>query len=228
MKYLYLLINLFSICIPLILSFDKKVQFYKKWKSIFLSILIVGTGFILWDIYFETKGYWGFNKQYLTGIYIFNLPLEEWLFFFTIPYACLFIYETIKAYFIRFIERFPSQQFMKLFFLSIIVLLVFNFEKPYTIVAVSLAIFILVYLQIKKPKYLSLLLVSYLVTIIPFLAVNGILTGSFIENEVVWYNPQAFSSIRLFTIPIEDLIYCFDLLALNIILMEAFIPKHNE
>ena len=42
--------------------------------------------------------HWGFNNDYLLGIYLFNLPLEEILFFITVPYACVFIYECLNVY----------------------------------------------------------------------------------------------------------------------------------
>ena len=59
--------------------------------------------------------------------------------------------------------------------------------------------------------------------LIPFFIVNGILTGSFIENEVVWYNNTENLNIRLFTIPIEDSVYAFTL-----ILLCLFVMKRKE
>ncbi len=53
---------------------------------------------------------------------------------------------------------------------------------------------------------------SFLVILIPFLIVNGILTGSFIDEPVVWYNDDENIGFRLFTIPIEDVFYAFNLL----------------
>ena len=61
--------------------------------------------------------------------------------------------------------------------------------------------------------------------LIPFFIINGILTGSFIENEVVWYNNDENLGIRLFTIPIEDSIYAFTLILTNLALTEFFQSK---
>ncbi|MEY4709219.1 MAG: hypothetical protein RIS28_351, partial [Bacteroidota bacterium] len=41
---------------------------------------------------------WKFNPQYLLGINIINLPIEEYMFFIVVPYACLFIYACLKSY----------------------------------------------------------------------------------------------------------------------------------
>ena len=48
------------------------------------------------------------------------------------------------------------------------------------------------------------LFLSFPLILIPFLIVNGILTGSFIEDEVVWYNSSGNLGIRILTIPVED------------------------
>jgi len=45
------------------------------------------------------------------------------------------------------------------------------------------------------------------------------LTGSFIEEEIVWYNNSENLGIRFFTIPIEDFGYAFSLILLNLMLI---------
>ncbi|MDO7698288.1 MAG: lycopene cyclase domain-containing protein [Schleiferiaceae bacterium] len=54
--------------------------------------------------------------------------------------------------------------------------------------------------------------------LIPFFITNGVLTGSFIADEVVWYNDAENLGIRLFTIPIEDVSYAFSLLLFNLLI----------
>ena len=69
---------------------------------------------------------------------------------------------------------------------------------------------------------LSRFYITYLVILIPFFLVNGILTGSFIEDEVVWYNVSEITGFRIFTVPFEDIMYGFSLIFLNLMLMEKF------
>ena len=57
-------------------------------------------------------------------------------------------------------------------------------------------------------------LLTYVVCFIPFLIVNGILTGGFTKNPVVWYNENEIIGWRIGTIPIEDSIYNMLLLVL--------------
>ena len=76
-------------------------------------------------------------------------------------------------------------------------------------------------------KSINRFYISFLFILIPFIAINGILTGSYIDGEVVWYNNDENLGIRLFTIPIEDFAYGFSLLQL-ILLAKARIKRFKK
>ena len=50
---------------------------------------------------------------------------------------------------------------------------------------------------------------TYIVALIPFIIVNGVLTGSITPEPIVWYNNEENFGIRFLTIPIEDFMYYF-------------------
>ena len=64
--------------------------------------------------------------------------------------------------------------------------------------------------------------------LIPFFIVNGILTGTGIDEPVVWYNNAENLSIRILTIPIEDIFYGFELIILTIYFQELFKIRFKE
>jgi len=220
-KYLYLSIDLLSVIVPFISSFYSKAPFYKKWKFLGWSTLITATVFIIWDEIFTRIGVWGFNPAYLTGYYFFSLPIEEILFFFCIPYACVFTYEALNYAFKK--EDIFSKNNILTFILIIVLLIggLLNLHRWYTSVTFIVLAVLLAYLTIKvKPTYMGRFYFSFLITLIPFLIVNGILTGSFIEGEVVWYNDHENLDIRIGTIPLEDMFYGMLLILMNISIFE--------
>jgi lycopene cyclase domain-containing protein len=58
--------------------------------------------------------------------------------------------------------------------------------------------------------------------LIPFFIVNGVLTGSWIDNQVVWYNDAENLGIRIGTIPVEDSIYAYSMILMNLFFFEYF------
>ena len=62
---LYLAVNLGCLALPLLLSFDKNVQFYKQWKYFFRVNLSVAAFFIVWDVIFHQNGDLGIQLRLL-------------------------------------------------------------------------------------------------------------------------------------------------------------------
>jgi lycopene cyclase domain-containing protein len=197
------------------------MRFIQWWKSVFLSIFIVAFFFLVWDVWFTKIGVWGFNPKYLIGISLFGLPLEEILFFICIPYASIFTHYALGYFFPNLkLTEFKANYITIMLFLSALVLFIFNTDKWYTSITLLVFMLLLVYSFITDNNILQKFYITFLVILIPFFIVNGILTGSFIHEEVVWYNNAENLGIRLFTIPIEDIFYAFSMLFLNLILIE--------
>ncbi|MFL9844844.1 lycopene cyclase domain-containing protein [Flavobacterium rhizosphaerae] len=222
--YTYLIIDVFCIIVPFIASFYPKRAFYKKWKSFLLANILVAVPFLVWDAIFTEIGVWGFNPDYLTGIYFFGLPVEEILFFFCIPYACVFTHFALQY----LINKNPLERFsnwLTYFFMVVcIVFITVGFDKKYTFFTGLFTLLFLVFIRIRKVN-ISDALLTYFCIIPFFLLSNGILTGSFLEEPIVWYNNQENLAVRMFTIPVEDSIYGFLLIMLNIVLFDFFNKK---
>jgi len=98
MKLEYFIVLAVCIAGPLVLSFSKKLSFYKSPVRLVLAILLPMIIFIVWDIISTQRGHWRFNQDYISGFFVFNLPIEEILFFVAIPFAGLFTWEVVKYF----------------------------------------------------------------------------------------------------------------------------------
>lgn len=220
---LYTTILFLSVLVPFILSFDRKVNFYRIWKSLIPSAIIVGAIYIFFDIIFVKEGVWGFNPVYHSKILISGLPLEEWLFFIFIPYASVFIHYVFVAYFPNLrISDGTVRILSGAIILFLVILVIFNFDKAYTRFNFSLLILALVWALFENSGLLNRYYLSFLIILVPFFIVNSILTGTFIDGEVVWYNNAETLGIRIGTIPAEDVGYAFSLILLNLLTISLF------
>ncbi len=228
MKSVYFLVDIFTVIVPFAFSFHPKLKFVKNFKPFFISNILIASLFLIWDILFTKIGVWGFNPDYVLGIYVFNLPIEEVLFFICIPFSCVFTYHCLNLFF-QIQWKAKTENIFVLCFstLPLFTGLYFHSKLYPASTFISLGILLLVLKYIVKIKWLAKLVIIYPVLLIPFFIVNGILTGSGLEDPVVWYNDSENLGIRLFTIPVEDIFYGFELILLNIFLYEYFKSKIN-
>lgn len=225
---LYTIILIASISIPFLLSFDKKLQFYKQWKYLIPSIVAIALFYIVGDIYFTKIGVWGFNRTHLSNIFLFKLPIEEWLFFLAIPYASIFLHDVLHAYFPSFqLPIYVSKRLSIFFFLMALVTLLLNLDKAYTVYILTIFIIIITVSYFDKSDTINRFYCTFLIILIPFVLVNGVLTGTFTAEPVVWYDHSENLNLRFITIPIEDFIYGFTML-LGAIMLRNRLKKKEE
>ena len=181
--------------------------------------------YIVWDFYFTSKGVWSFNDEYITGIKLYNLPVEEILFFFIVPYCCVFIYACIRSYFPRLVNKKTADWFLIALAIALLITGIIYFDKDYTGWTFILTGSFILIMYLLRSFFKSFDAVSFLVTyficLIPFLIVNGFLTAI----PVVIYNNAENLGIRIYTIPFEDACYGMLLILMNIVLYEKLKSK---
>ena len=226
---LYLWLDLLAISIPFLVSFHPRIQLHKQWAYLFPALLISLVPYIIWDIYFTINGYWGFNEAYLTGVSLWYLPIEEWLFFICIPYACIFTHIALLEINPKLKLSLPLTKIITGVF-SLMFLLVFllNYDKAYTAVDMAFGFVILAAVYLNNKELLRAYYITFLFMLIPFFIVNGVLTGTGITDQVVWYNDEQNLGIRMGTIPVEDSVYAFSLILMGLGLFEYFSKKADR
>src|SRR5690606_34952443 len=114
-------------------------------------------------------------------------PVEEILFFICIPYACLFTYFALN----NLIEKdhlFPHQELISSALIIILMIAgVYYIHHAYTATVFLLTAMLLALIMLKlRLRFMGRFYVAFAALLIPFVIVNGILTGFFTEAPVVW------------------------------------------
>ncbi|MDP2336986.1 MAG: lycopene cyclase domain-containing protein [Bacteroidota bacterium] len=206
-NYTYLLLLLFTIAGPLVMSFEKQIQYYRKLKYILPAILITAAFFLIWDIRFTEANIWSFNFENTIGIVYKGLPLEEWLFFIVIPYACIFIYEVTKVYLKKYEYPNVFVAFSLLLIVAFAMISYFFRHQAYTFLTFLFSAVFLTYTVFRnrfKP-HMTKFYFAYFISIVPFALVNGLLNSL----DVFVCNKTQILNIKILNFPVEDFGYLF-------------------
>jgi lycopene cyclase domain-containing protein len=170
-----------------------------------LPMLLTAAGFIIWDAIFTEQGVWWFSHDYTLPYRLLGLPLEEWLFFIVVPYACAFVAACLDAYFP--VRAKPDWKPVLILAAALLIIAALNYYRAYTFWACGLCALGLIVAWLLRERARAFhpqrFLLAYGVCIVPFLVVNGLLTSL----PVVLYNDAENVGIRIYTIPAEDIFY---------------------
>lgn len=220
----YLLFNVVVIIGPLALAWWPRASFSAQYVPAFLACVIAAVPYIIWDA-LVAGAHWDFNPAYTLGWRLFGLPIEEILFFITVPFACLYTW----AMPFRGNESLPNPALRFVYPLLFATLPIggwaYSLGKEYTgLMLISLAVAGLLDLLLEtrlalRPRFWGFLGMVFAFTFV----FNGYLTG----RPVVTYGEEYQVGFRLFTTPIEDFGYGTSLIFVVVILFERFTSKHS-
>jgi lycopene cyclase domain-containing protein len=210
MSFTYLILNIVIVAIPAALTFDKRTAYCRRLWAVGFSIALVSTSYLIWDVIVTSRGEWSFNGRYLTGAELLNIPLEEILFFITVPFSCLFIYEVVLYASKDKSIKLPNALVAAAILLLAVASVALRHQGYTSKALASCGLFLTLAWLLDRPllnskQYWLWLGVCY----IPFLIINFILTAL----PVVEYNPAAIFGFRVFTIPLEDFFYNYAMLS---------------
>ncbi len=204
-------------------SIKRKDGFWGKLRYLFPAMLFTGIIFAIWDIRFAELGIWSFNPGSLTGISLRNLPLEEWLSFFVLPFFSVYVYESLKNRPLRFAH--PN-----IFVALSLVLLAAYASTAYffrqglytffTFFLLSVYFGYTIFRNNFKKDYPRFYL-SFLFALVPFFILRWVLT----TLPVVSFNSRHILNVFIFSVPIEDIGYFFLMHLMNVTIFEYLRAK---
>ena len=218
MRAEYLLFNLIILVPVAVLSFFPPPYFIRRWREAWGAVAGAAVPFVIWDALVAGR-HWSFNPRFITGVRFLGLPIEEVLFFFTMPYACLFSWHALLH-----ADRDAPRRGLGWLYAPALLLVPLGAwffvarGKEYT--GLSFAAFgaaagldlALGTRVLPRPRFLTLLaLVTALTTVF-----NGYLTA----RPVVLYDDRYQLGIRVISIPVEDYVYGLGLVFLTAVLYQ--------
>lgn len=216
----YLLFHLAVFSGPFVLSFLRPTYFRPRFPLAFLAIAIPAPVYLVWDA-LVTDRHWWFHPKFCFPFRFAGLPFEEILFFFTVPFACIFTWEILlkpkgdEPRSLRLLEVATTLRA-----LAPLGIALFLLGKEYTglvFVFLSLGAWLDHVLRthlLLLPRFYGLLLLV--------LAFTGLFNGYLTARPVVLYDPAYQIGFRLGTIPLEDFGYGLSLSIFNVVLYETF------
>jgi lycopene cyclase domain-containing protein len=218
-SYIYYFFNLLVIVPPLLISIFSDVKTYKQWRAWGISLLLVSIPFIIWDIWAAANSHWFFSSIYTVSQRIFGLPVEEILFFITVPLAMCFVWDVLKKHIpSKDISEIAGVVMISLLALVSLVLLFTQFGRAYSRSA-ALASLIAIALIIATRWWRRNLFWWFQLFLIGiFFIANTFLTAL----PVITYGDSSYIGFRVGTIPIEDFFFNFALINLFVIIYERY------
>jgi lycopene cyclase domain-containing protein len=217
MNFTYLLLALGILVIPMVLLFVKKTSFNQTIKFAIPAVLITGLAFSIFATVLVMVGVWSFHPAYLTGVSLWKIPVEEFLFSIAISLAGIGVYVTLNAFFPNnALDKF-SLSFSNLLMGICVAMLIFTYTKWYSAISFGLLFVLIFYIEyLNKLRFTYKFYRGFLAALVLFYIAYGVIS----TLPVISYTEVI--NLKLGAIPFESHFYFMGMLLMSVYLFELF------
>lgn len=217
MNFTYLLLALGILVIPMVLLFVKKTSFNQTIKFAIPAVLITGLAFSVFATILVVAGVWSFHPAYLTGVSLWKIPVEEFLFSVAISLAGIGVYVSLNAFFPNnALDKF-SLSFSNLLMGICVAMLIFTYTKWYSAISFGALFVLIFYIEyLNKLRFMYKFYRGFLAALVLFYIAYGIIS----TLPVISYRDVI--NLRLGAIPFESHFYFMGMLLMSVYLFELF------
>lgn len=194
-------------------------SFWHLWKPLLMTYAFVSVPWIAIDALSHARGWWDYDPAYVSGVEFVGLPIEEIVFFFTVPFACLFLWWALQKHWGRAAIPQRTRQLLIAgavaiggYFLMIGIL----DGKERTLFDAVLYLGVVAVIALSRLSREAVFWRWSAIVFVLFLMFNSILTAL----PIVVYDESFMTGWRIGTIPIEDTLYNFVFLWLSVTMFE--------
>ncbi|MCX2481317.1 lycopene cyclase domain-containing protein [Pedobacter sp. MC2016-15] len=219
MNYTYLLVNLGLLLFSGLVFSNRQINFAGQSKFIILAVLINVFAFSVPTEFLTQLKVIVFNPPYLSGMTLWELPIEELLLSLLLPLSGIAIYLFLNMrYKDNSLEKY-SLALSNMLLGVCIAMLYFGHQKLYTLFTFSILLVFLLYIEyVNKIRFMYKFYRAFLVSLLLFYTVYGILTSI----PVIQYTTEETLNFNFSHIPFESHFYYMSMLLLSIYLYELF------
>ena len=219
MNYTYLLVNLGLLLFSGLVFSNRQINFAGQSKFIILAVLINVFAFSVPTEFLTQLKVVVFNPPYLSGMTLWELPIEELLLSLLLPFSGIAIYLFLNVrYKDNSLEKY-SLALSNMMLGVCIAMLYFGHQKLYTLFTFSILLVFLLYIEyVNKIRFMYKFYRAFLVSLLLFYTVYGILTSI----PVIQYTTEETLNFNFSHIPFESHFYYMSMLLLSIYLYELF------
>lgn len=223
MNFTYLLLALRIILVPILILCVKKTNFSHTIKFAIPAVLITAAIFSIPTTLLVLSGAWSFNEEYITGIYLWKMPIEEIIFYIAILLAGIGIYAALN-------ESFPNNALDK-FSLSVsnvilgvcVAMLFFTYTKWYSATTFGILFVLLIFIEyIGKIRFMYRFYRAFLVFLVLFYICQLMVA----QLPIITYSDTF--NLKIGNIPFESQFYFMGMLLMSIYLFEWFKGKAKD
>ncbi len=187
------------------------------------AVIISGVFFTVSALILSLFGVSVFNSDYVAGVRILDLPIEEILFHFILAFTGLNIYVVLNAHFPKNnLEKF-SLSVSNLLLGILIAMIFFTHAKLYSVITFSVLFLSLFYVEyVSKIRFMYKFYRAYAVMLVPFCLLY-MLIGSL---PIITYRVGETINLKLGAIPFEGFFYLMNILLVSVYLFE--VVKHKS